>query len=318
MPDDKSRASARAPQTPSPDTRRIGSRQASWLAGLLRLLACFSPRAAAWLVERRWRRVQHFAAPPREAHWVAAAQRRWIGGGGSAAAGSADAARGALHCWVWEGRGPSVLLVHGWAGRGAQLGAFAAPLLAAGYRVIAVDLPGHGDAVRRHTDVAECADALLAVDLAEGPLAAVVGHSFGVAAAALACRSGLRAARFVGIAPPAFGEQMLAAFEAQMSLSPAVQKALRRRLARRLGADFIARLSTAESARHCRMPALIVHDEGDRAVGWQAGRAVADAWDGGAEFHLCRGLGHFRVLRDAAVIERCVSFIEGARSDRCG
>lgn len=310
MPEEPPRSTARPPQNPSPVTRKPESRRVPWLPRALGLLGRGSPGAAAWLVERRWRRVQRFAAPPREVHWVAVAQRRrWAGG---AVAGRA------LNGWVWGWSGPAVLLIHGWAGRGAQLGAFAAPLVAAGYRVIAVDLPGHGDDARRHTDVAECADALLALDIAEGPFAALIGHSFGVAAAALACRRGLRVARFVGIAPPAFGEWMLSAFEATLSLSSAVRDALRRRMVRRLGGDFIEQLSAAQSARHCRMPALIVHDEGDRAVGWEAGRAVADAWAGGAEFHACRGLGHFRVLRDAAVIGRCVSFIDDSRSAGAG
>jgi len=40
-----------------------------------------------------------------------------------------------IKAWKW-GSGPSVLLVHGWNGRGMQLGRFVDPLLAAGYQVI--------------------------------------------------------------------------------------------------------------------------------------------------------------------------------------
>src|SRR5213082_3427517 len=47
------------------------------------------------------------------------------------------------------GAGPAVLLVHGWEGRGAQLGALVDPLVEAGYRVIALDGPAHGDSAGR-------------------------------------------------------------------------------------------------------------------------------------------------------------------------
>nr|MBA3542137.1 hypothetical protein [Deltaproteobacteria bacterium] len=46
--------------------------------------------------------------------------------------------------WRW-GHGPTVLLVHGWEGRGSQLGSFVEPLVAAGLSVVAFDAPAHGD-----------------------------------------------------------------------------------------------------------------------------------------------------------------------------
>ena len=49
---------------------------------------------------------------------------------------------------VWQigpATAPAVLLVHGWGGRGAQMGAFVAPLLASGHRVVWFDQPGHGE-----------------------------------------------------------------------------------------------------------------------------------------------------------------------------
>ena len=46
-----------------------------------------------------------------------------------------------LVAWSW-GEGPTVLLVHGWEGRGSQMAAFAAPLAEAGFRAVAFDAPG--------------------------------------------------------------------------------------------------------------------------------------------------------------------------------
>src|SRR5262245_22361365 len=49
-----------------------------------------------------------------------------------------------VESWTW-GAGPLVLLVHGWSGRGTQLGALIDPLVAHGLSVAAFDAPGHGD-----------------------------------------------------------------------------------------------------------------------------------------------------------------------------
>src|SRR6185436_19892625 len=50
--------------------------------------------------------------------------------------------------WIWasepRGRGPAIVLMHGWGGYAAQMQSFVAPLTAAGFRVIAFDAPAHG------------------------------------------------------------------------------------------------------------------------------------------------------------------------------
>src|SRR4051794_15522348 len=65
-----------------------------------------------------------------------------------------------LNVWDW-GAGPTVLLAHGWNGWAAQMSAFVAPLVRAGYFVAAVDMPAHGRSGGTHTHVAGMADALV-------------------------------------------------------------------------------------------------------------------------------------------------------------
>jgi hypothetical protein len=100
-----------------------------------------------------------------------------------------------LHATAW-GSGPLVLLLHGWGGRSEQLAAFVGPLTAAGHRVIALDAPGHGRSGPgalggRRSTVPEFSAALRAAAAQDGGrVHAVVAHSFGAAAAALAVREG--------------------------------------------------------------------------------------------------------------------------------
>ncbi len=83
-----------------------------------------------------------------------------------------------------EGR-PVALLVHGWEGRGLQLAAFVEPLLEKGFRVVAVDLPGHGRTSGKVVGLPVLAAAMEDVLRALSPVC-VVAHSIGASAALVA------------------------------------------------------------------------------------------------------------------------------------
>ncbi|MES9847744.1 MAG: alpha/beta fold hydrolase, partial [Candidatus Thiodiazotropha sp.] len=60
----------------------------------------------------------------------------------------------AVRSW---GEGPSVLLCHGWGGRGTQFFALIEALAAAGYRAVAFDAPAHGDSSGKRTNMLKVA-----------------------------------------------------------------------------------------------------------------------------------------------------------------
>src|SRR5690554_331085 len=104
------------------------------------------------------------------------------------------------------GEGPVVYLVHGWGGWRGQLGAFVAPLLERGRRVVAFDAPGHGEAGPGvlgpgKGTFPEMAEALAAVIEHVGPAEGVVGHSLGCHVAANVVHRGAPAERIALIAP---------------------------------------------------------------------------------------------------------------------
>ncbi len=104
------------------------------------------------------------------------------------------------------GEGPPVYLVHGWGGQRPHLAMFVKPLVEAGYRVVAFDLPSHnesdpGELAPGRTTATECADAIAAVIETHGPAHAVVAHSLGANATALAAAQGAPVGRLVFFAP---------------------------------------------------------------------------------------------------------------------
>ncbi len=211
-----------------------------------------------------------------------------------------------LAAWSW-GQGPAVLLVHGWSGYAGQMTGFVAPLVAAGFRVIAFDHPAHGQSPGRTSNSLRMRDAVLAVARAAGPVHALIAHSLGAAAAVMAVVQGLRVERAVLVAPPAEAPSFARAFAAAIGLSPARTEGMLARAQRRLGIDFSA-LDLRLIGPQMRLPLLVVHDPGDREVPFSHGQAVAAAWPG-ARLHTTEGLGHNRPLRAAAVIEEAVAFV---------
>lgn len=220
-------------------------------------------------------------------------------------------AKGQLRAWRW-GEGPTVLLVHGWGGRGGQLTPFVAPLRAAGFSVVAFDGPAHGASHGRIASVPLFAKAVHAISAHVGTVRGIVAHSMGAAGSAVALVEGLRVEASVFVGPPRNPAHFFQEFADAFGLSEDQGVNVRRRVEERLGVPF-DEFDLPRFAGTLDVPLLVIHDEGDKEVPWAHGEAVARAWPG-AELLTTAGLGHRRVLRDAAVHERAVVFL----ADRMG
>lgn len=106
---------------------------------------------------------------------------------------------------------PPVLLLHGWGASIYMWRGWFSPLAAAGYRVIALDLPGHGMSDKPDVPGRYTLDALLAVvveliALERLPAPHVVAQSMGgTIALALAARDDVRLGRLVVVNPASLG-----------------------------------------------------------------------------------------------------------------
>jgi len=203
-----------------------------------------------------------------------------------------------------------VLLVHGWSGRGVQLGAFAAPLVAAGFRVVACDAPGHGDSPGRTSNLFKLTDGLMAVAEAFGPISGVIAHSLGTAAVLLATsRNGLTPGRFVAISPMAHTQTMTDWFGVLTGFSPQVVDRMRTRLEKRLDFSWDD-IEPHRLASGIETDTLIIHDCDDPELPSSEGETLLRQLTS-ARLHLTQGLGHRRILRDSDVIATATQFING-------
>jgi pimeloyl-ACP methyl ester carboxylesterase len=206
-----------------------------------------------------------------------------------------------------------VYLVHGWGGRGAQLGAFVAPLREAGYSVVAYDALSHGGSAPGpmgpgRSNILEHVSALRAVVAAHGPAYGVVAHSLGGMAAALAMREGVLPQRAVYVAPMADAASYTLGFTRMLGAGQRTWTRFIARLERRFLRPLSAFDLGAAAAEVTTPPLLVVHDREDRETRWADSAAIVRQWPG-AELVSTTGLGHTRVLADPDVVRRAVAFL---------
>jgi phosphoserine phosphatase/pimeloyl-ACP methyl ester carboxylesterase len=209
------------------------------------------------------------------------------------------------------GAGPTVLLVHGWEGRGTSLMAFIQPLVDRGFQVVALDGPGHGESPGETTDPMDYALHLIQVGRELGPLAGIVAHSMGAASTALAIRRGLQIDKVVLLAGPSSLFGVLERYVQFTGLSEPVAQRFYTMMAERVGATEEA-MTVAEVCRDFTVPALIFHDPEDAEVPFSDAQEVAAAWPG-ARLRVVPGTGHRKILFAPQVVEEAVDFLAGAR-----
>ncbi|NMR21692.1 alpha/beta fold hydrolase [Cellulomonas fimi] len=223
---------------------------------------------------------------------------------------------------MWEswGEGPIVYLLHGWGGRRTQLAAFVDPLVAAGFRVVAVDTPGHGDSPAgahgpRESTVLEMADVVPALVRTLGPAHAVVAHSLGALATMVAVDAGVPVERLAFVAPMGTVEPYTRLFVRRLGAGERTRRRMVARVERRIGMRVGFFDIAALGERLGTRPALLlVHDRADRETRWSDSETIAASWPG-ARLVTTEGLGHGRILADAGVVAHVVAFVAGADAD---
>jgi pimeloyl-ACP methyl ester carboxylesterase len=258
-----------------------------------------------------------FTAPPRMADLP-------VPEGGEAF--TVESQGGVVRGYVWGAVQPSrpplttVYLVHGWGGRGAQFGAMVGPLVEAGHRVVMFDAPSHGDsdhgpAGPRRTHGLEFARALDDVFARFGPAEAVIAHSLGTIATYLTLRFGwLGTRRLVFVAPMVESASLFDQFQGALGFGRRTRRAFDRHVDEFVGiavSGFDARVQSTYSEPR---PTLVVADRSDRQTPYADAADFAQAV--AAELVTTEGLGHRRILRDPAVIQRVVDFVTPASEER--
>lgn len=273
----------------------------------VRMLGALSPLLAAKVMDRLW-----FAAPrtmPRAVDQVV------LDCGDRLAFRVHDRE---VVAWAWGDEGPSVILVHGWGGNAGQLQSFVLPLREAGFRVVAFDAPSHGASAEsrhggRRVTFFEFADALQVIAAGEASVAGIIAHSGGCTAVSLALRAGWTPpASMVFVAPFVHPATAVDGFAHAIGANERVVAEFTAGVERWLGVSWsYLDIATLDDV-HKQQRLLVVHDEDDREVPLADARTLTASWPS-AQLMVTRGLGHRRVLRDPAIVDKVLDFL-GDRS----
>lgn len=208
----------------------------------------------------------------------------------------------------------TVLVVHGWRSRTEHMKSLIEGFRDAGYRVISLDLPGHGHSAGRRLNMAIAVDAVRVAADWFGPFAGVVGHSFGGAVALNAAVGSVEGiapiptSRLVLISAPSSMPALFEDFGRFLNLGPRSQIAVAAQVERVAGRPLEEFVGSAQLAA-MPIPSLVIHAPDDREVSADDAKALAAAGDH-VQLYWARGLGHRRILYDPDVVSQAVGFVE--------
>ncbi len=270
------------------------------MRSIFSVLEFISPSLAGWWAIQLWVSTRRYPEPAREKQWF-----------NEATVSELEHQHGPIKLYRWQQQqltAPTVLLIHGWNGRGLQLAGFVKPLLEKGFNVISFDAPGHGRSPGKQSNLLRVADVVQHISNSIGVIDSVISHSFGAMVMAKVAADGLKIRKAVAISAPKNVDFLIHAFCAFLNIKAKSKENLLKRIKSRFGHDIFPRISTLNNVKKLSIAGLIIHDELDEDIPIVHAKELNKAWLG-SELLITQNLGHQRILRNQIVINATVDFI---------
>ena len=214
----------------------------------------------------------------------------------------------AVRCWKW-GSGPSILLAHGWNGRGIQLHHFIEPMIRKGYSAIAYDAPGHGESQGRTSSYFEFTDTIRTLlNSHDGhDIRGVIAHSLGGSAVVNSIEKENCPLEVVLIAPALRLKEVLYGYFDSIGVPSAIYEILIKEYEDQFGYNM-QRDNPINLLRKINSRILIVHDKDDPTIPYDDSKAISKRF-ANVELHTTERLGHKKVLADSSVVTRALDYL---------
>lgn len=207
----------------------------------------------------------------------------------------------------WGSGDKKVLLVHGWESRSTQMYQFVEPLLANGFKAIAIDAPGHGYSKGDRPNPVTFANAILAAENEFGPFYGTIGHSMGGAAISIAMESGVRFNRSVLISSPACLYDSLRGFAEFVGLPRNSTRSFIHHVEQNVGRPA-KELDVGKVFAVVKPDALLIHAVNDREIPYAAMESIT-AQHPGVKTYTSKDLGHRRIVQNSEIAKLASNFI---------
>jgi len=206
----------------------------------------------------------------------------------------------------------TTLLLHGWSSRATHMLAFVRPLLAQGHRVIAVDLPAHGNAAGKSFHLPMGVEALHAIKKQTPQWTGIIAHSLGGAVATALVAGTIKGLepvpveRLVLISAPNSIAKIFADFSAMLGLNVKAQSVLNSHV-KRLSGNPLEKFIARRQLEKAGIATLVLHDPADKEVPIQEAFDLTDDSDF-ITFNIIQNAGHRRILYAPEAVELATSF----------
>jgi len=266
---------------------------------LLRILEFMHPylgmRLAAFFFARPFR----YKLPEREIPVVTQAQKSSI---------YIKNLRKNVFCYHWNGKGPKIMLMHGWSGRATNFYLIIEALIRLDYDIYAFDAPAHGKSRGLTTNLPEFIVTLDSLLKHWGPFEVILGHSGGAFASSHVCAKHPEIQKLILISPFDKVIDLFKKYFELIGLGERAQKLMldffHRKTNKKIS-DFSSSISVQSINANC----MIIHDKNDREVELYNSINIENNLKKG-KLIITSGLGHRRILRDDIVINDIVNFLK--------
>ena len=213
-----------------------------------------------------------------------------------------------VFCYHWKGKGPKIILMHGWSGRATNFYLIIKALMQLDYDIYAFDAPAHGKSRGLTTNLPEFIVTLDSLLKHWGPFEVILGHSGGAFASSHVCANHPEVQKLILISPFDKAIDIFKKYFELIGLGDRARKLMLDYFHRKTNKK-ISSFSSSISAQSINANCMIIHDKNDREVELYNSINIENNLKKG-KLVVTSGLGHRRILRDNIVIDDIVNFLK--------
>lgn len=266
------------------------------IQGIMRLTGLLSPQLAANLALYLCSKPKRHPYSDREETQLHQAQKIFYKG----ALGTNNIA------WSW-GKGPIVILCHGWEARGSKMATLATAIARLGFQAIAIDCTAHGHSSGKQSNFDVMARDIHSLTSQFPHIFAIVGHSMGGMMAMRAREFGVKAERYVLLGAPSAPLPIIDIIKNILKLSPNAITICQNKIADQIGFSW-PQLLAGKIYTNADAPLMMIYDTQDEEVPLFHAEKIQSIWKNSTLIKTS-GLGHRKLIWDPDVIQSIMTFI---------
>ena len=215
-----------------------------------------------------------------------------------------------IKLYRWKGKGPKILLVHGWSGRATSMYFIIEKLIENNYDVYSFDAPAHGNSPTSTSNIPEFIACIKELSSSIKSFNGIIGHSGGAFASiyySSIYKNKLK--KLVLISPFNSVYELFHGFFKQINVSKKVGDLMISFYSKKTGIMIDEDLSVHKFARLLKSETLIIHDENDKEISIQNSKLIKSNIKN-IQAYFTKGLGHRRILRNESVTKKILDFLQ--------